>query len=51
MYWCVYLENREYVLESLMNIFLDNCSVSEEFWFVVKWMCLKILDDVVIVVM
>lgn len=51
LYRWVYFDNWEYVLESFMKIFLDNCSGNDDFRLVVKWIWFKILVEVVIVVM
>lgn len=47
LYRRAYPENREYVLESSMKTFLDNCSASEEFRLAVKRTRPKTLDDAV----
>lgn len=47
LYRRAYPENREYVLESSMKTFLDNCSASEEFRLAVERTRPKTLDDAV----
>lgn len=47
LYRRAYPENREYVLESSMKTFLDNCSASEAFRLAVKRTRPKTLDDAV----